>query len=52
MGGAGAMRKRMAAAVLVLCLGLSGCALKKEEEKASLLGRAAELGEELSLIHI
>ena len=46
------MRKRMAAAVLVLCLGLSGCALKKEEEKASLLGRAAELGEELVLMTV
>ena len=46
------MRKRLAAAVLVLCLGLSGCALKKEEEKASLLGRAAELGEELVLMTV
>lgn len=46
------MGKRMAAAVLVLCLGLSGCALKKEEEKDSLLGRAAELGEELVLMTV
>ena len=37
------MGKRMAALALVLCLGLSGCALKKEEEHVSLLGRAAEL---------
>ena len=51
MGGAGAMRKRMAALALALCLGLSGCALKKEEE-ASLLGRAAELGEEMILLTV
>ena len=46
------MRKRMAALTLALCLGLSGCALKKEEENASLLGRAAELGEELVLLTV
>ena len=45
------MRKRMAALALALCLGLSGCALKKEED-ASLLGRAAELGEELALLTV
>ena len=45
------MRKRMAALALALCLGLSGCALKKEEE-ASLLGRAAELGEEMILLTV
>jgi len=42
----------MAALTLALCLGLSGCALKKEEENASLLGRAAELGEELILLTV
>ena len=46
------MRKRMAALTLALCLGLSGCALKKEEENASLLGLAAELGEELVLLTV
>ena len=46
------MGKRMAALALVLCLGLSGCALKKEEEHVSLLGRAAELGEELVLLTV
>lgn len=46
------MRKRMAALALVLCLGLSGCAQKKEEEGASLLGRAAGLGEELALLTV
>ncbi len=53
MGGVGAMRKRVTALALVLCLGLSGCApQKKEEEKASLLGRAAELGEEMILLTV
>ena len=46
------MRKRIAALALALCLGLSGCALKKEEEDASLLGRAAELGEEFALLTV
>lgn len=46
------MRKRMAALALALCLGLSGCGAKKEEEDASLLGRAAELGEELILLTV
>ena len=46
------MRKRIAALGLALCLGLSGCAVKKEEKNASLLGRAAELGEELILLTV
>ena len=46
------MGKRIAAVVLVLCLSLSGCALKKEEEDATLLGRAAKLGEELALLTV
>ena len=46
------MRKRMAALGLALCLGLSGCAVKGEEKNASLLGRAAELGEELVLLTV
>jgi len=46
------MRNRIAALALVLCLGLSGCAAKKEEEAPSLLGRAAELGEELVLLTV
>jgi len=55
MGGVGVMRKRIAALALALCLGLSGCAVKKDDEgKAapSLLGRAAELGEELVLLTV
>ncbi len=46
------MGKRIAAVVLVLCLSLSGCASKKEEEDVSLLGRAAKLGEELALLTV
>lgn len=46
------MQKRMGALALALCLTLSGCALKKEEESASLLGRAAGLGEELALVTV
>ena len=46
------MRKRIAALSLALCLALSGCTLKKEAEDASLLGRAAELGEELALLTV
>ena len=46
------MRKRIAALALALCLGLSGCGLKKEEEGVSLLGRAAELGEEMILLTV
>ena len=46
------MRKRMAALGLALCLGLSGCAVKGEEKNDSLLGRAAELGEELVLLTV
>lgn len=47
------MRKRMMALALALCLSLGGCALlKKEEEPASLLGRAAELGEDLVLLTV
>ena len=33
MGGVGAMRKRVTALALVLCLGLSGCAPQKKEEE-------------------
>ena len=46
------MRKRMAALALALCLGLSGCGVKKEEDDASLLGRAAGLGEDLILLTV
>lgn len=46
------MRKRMTALVLTLCLVLSGCALKREKEDVSLLGRAAKLGEELVLLTV
>lgn len=46
------MQKRMGTLALALCLTLSGCALKKEEESASLLGRAAGLGEELALVTV
>jgi len=46
------MRKRIGALALALCLGLSGCAVKKREEAPSLLGRAAELGEELVLMTV
>ncbi|MDE6455587.1 MAG: peptidyl-prolyl cis-trans isomerase, partial [Dysosmobacter sp.] len=46
------MQKRMGALVLALCLTLSGCALEKEEKNASLLGRAAKLGEELALVTV
>nr|WP_325212910.1 peptidylprolyl isomerase [uncultured Oscillibacter sp.] len=46
------MGKRIMALALAICLGLSGCAKKKEEENASLLGRAAELGEELVLLTV
>lgn len=45
------MRKRAAALALALCLGLSGCA-PKEEEPESLLGKAANLGEELVLLTV
>lgn len=45
------MRKRMASLALALCLGLSGCGAKQEED-ASLLGRAAEMGEELALLTV
>jgi len=47
------MKKRIGALALALCLGLSGCAFKKQEkEESSLLGRAAELGEELVLLTV
>ena len=46
------MGKRTAALALVLCLGLSGCAWKREPEEGSLLGQAAELGEELVLLTV
>ena len=44
------MRKRMAALALALCLGLGGCTF--QEEEASLLGRAADLGEEMALLAV
>lgn len=46
------MGKRVTVLALVICLGLSGCAMRKEEEDASLLGRAAKLGEELALLTV
>lgn len=46
------MGKRTAALALALCLALSGCAWRREEADASLLGRAAELGEELVLLTV
>ena len=46
------MGKRMAALTLALCLGLSSCALKQEEGHASLLGRAANLGEDVALLTV
>ena len=42
----------MAALGLALCLGLRGCAVKGLYKHASLLGRAAELGEELVLLTV
>lgn len=45
------MRKRAAALALVLCLALGGCS-GREKENASLLGRAAELGEEMILLTV
>jgi len=45
------MRKRIMALALVLCLGLSGCAVEKEE-KPSLLGRAAGMEEEQVLLTV
>ena len=46
------MRKRMTALCLALCLGLSGCAIKTEERDASLLGQAAEMGEDVALLTV
>ena len=46
------MEKRVVALTLALCLGLSGCAWKREPEEGSLLGQAAELGEELVLLTV
>ena len=46
------MRKRVLVLALVLSLGLCGCGIRKEEEDASLLGRAAELGEEMILLTV
>ncbi len=46
------MKKPIAALALALCLALSGCAPEKKEENASLLGRAAEMGEELVLMTV
>lgn len=46
------MGRRTAALALALCLMLSGCAWRREETRASLLGRAAELGEELVLLTV
>lgn len=45
------MKKRIAALALALCLGLSACSLR-EEEPASLLGRASKLGEETILLTV
>lgn len=46
------MRKRIGALALALCLGLGGCGVKGEKADASLLGRAAELGEEEVLLTV
>jgi len=47
------MKKKIAALALALCLGLSGCAGDKpEKEESSLLGRAAELGEDVVLLTV
>lgn len=46
------MRKRMTALCLALCLGLSGCAIKTEERDVSLLGQAAEMGEDVALLTV
>ena len=45
------MKKRIAALALALCLGLSACSLR-EEEPASLLGRASKLGEKTILLTV
>ena len=45
------MKRRIAALALALCLGLGGCAVR-EEKKTSLLGRAAELGEDIVLLTV
>lgn len=45
------MKRRIAALALALCLGLSGCAVRRERE-ASLLGRAAEMGEDTVLLTV
>lgn len=45
------MRRQIAALALALSLGLSGCAAREETE-TSLLGRAAELGEEVILLTV
>lgn len=45
------MRKRVASLALALCLGLSGCTVQ-EKEPSSLLGQAAELGEEMVLLTV
>ena len=46
------MGKRITALALALCLGLSGCALRREEEEGALLGRAAALREDLVLLTV
>ena len=46
------MKKRTAALALALCLVLSGCAPKREDPESSLLGRAAELGEDVALLTV
>lgn len=46
------MKKRIGALALALSLSLSGCAVREKAEDASLLGRAAELGEELVLLTV
>jgi parvulin-like peptidyl-prolyl isomerase len=42
----------MTALCLALCLGLSGCAIKTEERDVSLLGQAAEMGEDVALLTV
>lgn len=46
------MKKRFGALALVLSLALSGCAVRERTDDASLLGRAAELGEEIVLLTV
>lgn len=46
------MKKRIGALALALSLTLSGCAVREETKDASLLGKAAELGEEIVLLTV